>query len=127
MNDITNIEDIKKMVDIFYDKVSKDPILSPIFDKVIAGNWDHHLEKMYRFWGSMLLEQNNYYGNPLSKHIPLNLEETHFERWLLLFTQTIHENFHGEVANFALMKANNIAKVFQHRISAFKDPNFRMQ
>ena len=51
-NDILTREDIKLLVDRFYDKVQSDPLLGPVFSHV---DWPHHLPIMYNFWSSMLL------------------------------------------------------------------------
>ncbi|QZT36449.1 group III truncated hemoglobin [Halosquirtibacter xylanolyticus] len=125
-HDITNEADIKLMVDSFYAKVGEDEILAPIFNEKIQGNWPEHLEKMYRFWGSMLLDQNNYVGNPLMKHLTLPISEEHFERWVQLFLITLDELFFGPVADHAKVRAQNIAKMFQQRIGAYKDKPFSM-
>ena len=48
--EIENLEDIKLLVNGFYDSVRKDELLSPIFNKIIVDKWPEHLEKMCRFW-----------------------------------------------------------------------------
>ncbi len=48
--EIENLEDIKLLVNGFYDSVRKDELLSPIFNKSIVDKWPEHLEKMCRFW-----------------------------------------------------------------------------
>ena len=55
--EIENLEDIKLLVDGFYYSVRKDELLSPIFNEIIGDKWPEHLEKMYRFWQSILLEE----------------------------------------------------------------------
>ncbi|MDC1106719.1 group III truncated hemoglobin [Prolixibacteraceae bacterium] len=125
-HDIKDQKDIQWMVDSFYKKVDNDEVLSPIFNNIIQGDWPKHLEKMYRFWGSMLLNQNNYQGNPLMKHLHLPIASNHFNRWVELFTTTIDEHFSGPVADHAKERAHNISKMFQQRIKDFKDNQFRM-
>jgi hemoglobin len=48
--DITDLEDIKILVNTFYSKVQEDGLIGPIFNQKMAGRWPEHLEKMYRFW-----------------------------------------------------------------------------
>ena len=48
--DIQDIEDIKLLVDTFYDNIRKDELLAPIFNDKIEDRWPEHLEKMYRFF-----------------------------------------------------------------------------
>ena len=117
MTEIQSREEIKILVDRFYDKVKADPTISPIFNHV---DWPHHLPIMYNFWASMLLGDRSYMGNPFQKHMPLPLKREHFQRWLELFTQTVDENFTGEKADEVKMRANSIAGVFQHRLGLMK-------
>lgn len=113
MNDILVRDDVKKLVDTFYDKVKADELIGPLFSHV---DWPHHLPIMYNFWSSMLLGDQTYRGNPLQKHFPLPLERVHFERWLKLFTETVDENFTGEKADEVKMRAQSIAGIFQIRM-----------
>jgi hemoglobin len=53
-HDITGIEDIKLLVDEFYDLVGKDELLAPIFNYRLSTYWVPHLEKMYTFWNAAL-------------------------------------------------------------------------
>ena len=59
--DISNIQDIKLLVDVFYGKVREDGKLKDIFNNKIQDRWPEHLEKMYRFWQTVLLEEHTYY------------------------------------------------------------------
>ena len=47
--DILTLEDIKILVDAFYEKVRQDELLAPIFNERIQDRWPQHLEKMYAF------------------------------------------------------------------------------
>ena len=79
LKDILTLEDCKTLVDNFYGKVRKDPLIGPIFDAVIQDRWPEHLEKMYRFWQTVLLEDHTYFGSPFPPHATLPVEWTHFE------------------------------------------------
>ena len=61
--DISNIEDIKLLVNTFYGKVQKDEFIGVIFNEKIGDRWPEHLEKMYRFWQTILLEEHTYSGS----------------------------------------------------------------
>lgn len=111
--DIAKREDIKILVDKFYDKVTSDELLGPVFSHV---NWPHHLPIMYDFWSSMLLGDQTYKGNPLQKHLSLDIGREHFSRWLELFKETIDENFKGEKAEEVRMRADSIAGIFQYKM-----------
>lgn len=123
MNDITTIDDIKVLVNTFYDKVRNHETLGPIFDtKISADQWPIHLEKMYRFWSSILLYTHDYNGSPFDKHVGLPINGIHFAHWLLLFNETIDENFMGTNANIAKERATNIARIFEFKLSTLQ-PN----
>jgi hemoglobin len=113
MNDILQREDVKVLVDKFYEKVNADALLGPVFAHV---DWPKHLPIMYDFWSSMLLGDQTYRGNPLQKHLPLKIDKAHFSQWLILFTETVNENFSGGKAEEVKMRAQSIAGVFQHRM-----------
>lgn len=117
LTDILCREDVILMVDKFYDKVKNDKLLAPEFSAV---NWPNHLPIMYNFWCSMLLGEQSYRGNPLQKHLPLNIKTEHFSQWLFLFNETITENFEGEKADEVRVRAQNIAGVFQYKMNLNK-------
>lgn len=119
--DILNIDDIKLLVDTFYDKVREDQLIGPIFNERIQNRWPQHLAKMYTFWQTVLLGEHTYYGSPFPPHANLPVEKEHFERWLSLFSQTLQELFSGEIANEAIWRANKMAVMFQYKIEHFKN------
>lgn len=119
--DITTIEDIRLLVDTFYDEVKKDPLIGPIFIGVIRDQWPAHLEKMYRFWQTVLLDEHTYYGSPFLPHARLPVEWKHFERWLQLFDKTIDENFTGEKAERAKWQGKRMAELFHSKIEYYKN------
>lgn len=112
-HDIINREDIKLLVDSFYEKVQADALLAPVFNHV---DWPHHLPIMYNFWSSMLLGDQSYRGNPFQKHLPLPIQPKHFDRWLKLFKETVNELFSGEKAEEVMSRAESIAGIFQMRL-----------
>ena len=114
--EILSIEEIKLLVDLFYEKVRKDSILADIFNEVIQDNWPAHLEKMYRFWQTVLLKEHTYYGSPFAPHAKLPVNGKHFDRWKQLFFETIDENFVGEKAAEAKFRAEKMAEMFQLKI-----------
>ncbi len=117
---ILAFEDVKLLVDNFYDRVQNDDLLSPIFERVVKGNWQPHLDKMYRFWQTILLNEHTYSGSPFAAHTPLPIEKQHFNRWLELFHQTIDENFTGEKAEEAKWRADSMGQIFHHKLKFLK-------
>ncbi|AEM71834.1 globin family protein [Allomuricauda ruestringensis DSM 13258] len=117
--EIQSLEEIKQLVDLFYGKVRKDPLLADIFNAVIKDNWPIHLEKMYRFWQTVLLQEHTYQGSPFAPHAKLRVNKEHFNRWKQLFFETVDENFHGEKAEEAKFRAEKMAEMFQLKIEYF--------
>lgn len=125
--DILTKEDIKTMVDAFYERVREDEVLSPIFNAQIEGRWVSHLEKMYAFWESILLQERSYYGNPFTKHIDLPIDNQHFNRWESLFYSTVDDLFEGKKAEEAKWRACKMVEIFQIKMSLAKNSNSSMR
>ena len=119
-SDITNRRDIELLVDTFYEKVRKNPLLGHIFDDVAKVDWPSHLPKMYSFWASILLAEYSFSGNPMQKHIALSkmteITDREFSEWLQLFTESVDSLFLGEKADEAKLRAGNIARLMLHNI-----------
>lgn len=94
----------------FYAKVQRDPLIGPVFARVIPeGDWPRHLAVIQDFWSSVLLKSGRYKGNPFGKHRGLaKLTPSHFARWLSLFEQTAGEMFSADVAMLLTERANRI-------------------
>lgn len=120
--DIETPEDVKTLVDAFYAKVNRDELLAPIFNETANVDWAEHLPKMYRFWESMLFRTGSYQGAPFPKHAVLPVEQAHFERWLMLFVETVDENFAGMKSEQAKNSAVCIADTFAQRLGVLTDP-----
>jgi hemoglobin len=123
MKDIENIDDIKVLVDAFYAKVNEDDLLSPIFNHIAKVNWEAHLPRMYQFWASLLIDTNEYRGQPFDKHAEHSdhIHAIHFDRWILLFNQTIDELFEGEKAKLAKTRAQSIGAIFQYKLDFIRN------
>jgi hemoglobin len=116
MKDIDDIADVRLFVNDFYTKVRHDGLIGPVFLQAIPGDWQPHLDKMYAFWHTVLFGMGGYKGNPFSKHAPLKIERSHFERWLSLFAETIDHYFEGPVADDAKKRAGLMAEMFLYRL-----------
>lgn len=117
---ITTKAEIKILVDKFYEKVRRDELLADIFNTVIQDKWPEHLEKMYRFWETVLLRKHTYFGSPFRPHAKLPVTKKHFDRWLVLFTETVDEHFEGEKADEAKWRAQKMAEMFHSKIEYSK-------
>lgn len=92
---ILSITDVEYLVDTFYAKVREDELLSPIFNNVIKENRPEQLEKIHRFWQTILLEEHTYFGSPREK------------------------------AEEAKWRAQKMAQMFQMKIEMYKNSNSR--
>ena len=119
--DIITLDDIKQLVDSFYEKVRGDEFIGVIFNERIGNRWPQHLEKMYTFWQTVLLGEHTYFGSPFPPHANLPVSHIHFERWMLLFNQTLDELFTGEKADEAKWRAAKMAEIFESKIEYYQN------
>jgi hemoglobin len=120
-SDIATLDDIKLLVDSFYGKVREDDLLANIFNERIQDRWTAHLEKMYRFWQTVLLEEHTYYGSPFLPHAKLPVDAEHFERWLKLFNETVDTLFEGDKATRAKWQGERMAEMFLSKINYYRN------
>ncbi|MCC6187304.1 MAG: group III truncated hemoglobin [Chitinophagaceae bacterium] len=113
--DIQSLEDIKLLVNTFYDRVQNNELLAPVFASKIT-DWTPHLEKMYRFWQTILLHEHTYSGSPFSPHAQLPVEQNHFDEWLGLWEGVVDEFFAGENAEEAKKRGKIMAQLFHYKI-----------
>ena len=118
-SDIQTLEDIQLLVNTFYTRVQQNDLLAPIFASKI-NDWTPHLEKMYRFWQTILLHQHTYTGSPFPPHASLPIEQMHFDQWLLLWHTTVDEFFEGTVATEAKNRGKIMAQLFHFKIDYLK-------
>ncbi len=118
--EIENIEDIKLLIDRFYEQAIKDPLIGPVFTETIKVNWERHLPIMYSFWENTLFYTGGYTGNPMQIHQRIhqlaNLSPAHFDRWTKIFCSTVDEYFHGEKARLAKDRALSIAEIMKIKV-----------
>jgi len=119
--ELTGRQEVVRLVDTFYDKVNRDPLLAPIFNEVAQVDWDHHLPVMYQFWESVLFGAGTFQGRPFPKHAVLPVDQPHFERWLTLFRDTMDELFEGPKAEEAKLRALCVADTFAMRMGVLRD------
>lgn len=123
VKEIENIEDIQKIVNEFYGKIRQDPLLSNIFEEVIQDRWPDHLNKMYKFWQTVLLGEHTYRGTPFPPHAVLPVEIEHFQRWIELWSETVRSNYKGDRAERAIWQGHRMAEMFLSKIRYLRDNN----
>lgn len=119
--DIENLEDVRLLVNTFYDNIRKDDMLSIIFNQNIQDRWPEHLDKMYRFWQTILLEEYTYDGRPFPPHAHLPIQKIHFDHWLSLFSATLNELFEGPKTEEAKWRAEKMAVMFMSKLEYIRN------
>ena len=104
-------DQIETLVATFYARIRRDEVLGPIFVNAIGEDWTAHLKTMCDFWSSVMNTTGRYKGKPIPAHIKLSgIEPRHFEHWLRLFAETVHELFDADLAALFLERAKRIAE-----------------
>ncbi len=119
--DIQSADDIRNLVNTFYEKVRQDDAIRHFFTNVVKVDWEMHLPVMYRFWENIVFHTGSYTGNPMEVHQHLHskcpMHKFHFDRWISLFNETVDELFQGEKAVQIKQRALSIANVMQIKIA----------
>jgi len=104
-------DSIGLLVDRFYARVRRDPVLAPVFDATIdTAAWPEHLTTLKNFWSSVMLSSGRYSGNPVAVHRAVQgLEPPMFPHWLRLFADTADSLFAPDIASQFASKARRIA------------------
>jgi hemoglobin len=100
---------IGALVEHFYGKARRDPVIGPVFESAVA-DWDEHLAKLRDFWSSVTLTTGRYKGNPMAAHVKQPIEAHFFDRWLALWHETAGEVFTPQAAAVFDLKAERIAE-----------------
>jgi hemoglobin len=101
--------DIALLVERFYAKARRDPLIGPLFEEAVE-DWETHLETLRCFWSSVMRTSGRYKGNPMAAHMRHPIRPEFFDRWLALFGETADEVVGGEGAALFRAKANRIAE-----------------
>ena len=124
-HDIRNREDIRLLMEQFYDKLLADESISYLFTDVAKINLDEHFPVLVDFWDSILFQADTYHKNAMKPHVDLHqqspLEAHHFKTWLSYFIATVNELFEGEKAELARQRATSIATVMQIKVIEMKN------
>ena len=104
-------ERLKSLVDLFYAKVRRDPLIGPVFNGAID-DWPGHLDKLQAFWSSVMLTSGRYKGRPLPAHIRHAdaITPASFGRWLSLWREATEEAMPARTAAALQDKAARIAE-----------------
>jgi hemoglobin len=117
MADIETREDIIRLLDVFYQKATIDPVIGYFFTEVVPLDMEVHIPVIADFWETVLFGRAAYKGNVLDIHKHIHqlsaFKEEHFVRWVSLFKQTIDEMFSGDTCELAKQRADSIATIMK--------------
>ena len=125
-------QDIRVLIEPFYQRVRADETLGPIFHAKIGetdAEWAPHLAKIENFWANVMLHERAYQGNPLMKHAAVReIQPAHFARWLDLFEQTAREVLCERKATAFNILARRIGRSLSMGIAVMRsDPPVKAQ
>lgn len=114
MREITSVNDIRLMVDAFYERAGNDELLRPIFMNIKDSV--PYKELLYQYWESEILSQHNEVRALLPEHISRMTSTRQFIRWLELFLHTIDSLYAGPVADKAKVILIRKSEEFQMKL-----------
>ncbi|MBC6983162.1 group III truncated hemoglobin [Caulobacter sp. 17J80-11] len=99
------------LMEIFYERVRRDPQLGPVFEAAID-DWPRHLQLLADFWSSVALTTGRYKGHPMQAHLKHQAAITPemFDRWLALWHEATDEMLSPTAAALLQEKAARIAR-----------------
>lgn len=115
----TGIDDamIERLVEAFYGRARKDPLIGPFFDEHVK-DWPAHIAQLCDFWSSVALGTGRYHGTPMQAHMPMPLGGEEFSRWLQIFRETAGEICPPKAAAHFIDRADRIASSLRMGIAA---------
>jgi hemoglobin len=96
-----------------------------IFTDVAELDLEAHVPVISAFWATNLLGAKSYSGGAFGPHARLHekapggLRQEHFERWLVLWCQTVDEFYDGPIAAAAKVHALRLANAFYGRVQMY--------
>jgi hemoglobin len=102
-------EGLLKLLRHFYADVRQHEEIAHIFAAKIE-DWPSHLEKIADFWSGLIGGPARYRGGMPWEHVPLKLEEKHFEAWLGLWGRTCHAHLPEAEAGELIAVAEKIGQ-----------------
>jgi hemoglobin len=118
--DLDNRTEIHHLVVTFYRELFFDDLLGPVFNEVAEVDWSVHIPKLIDYWCRVLLNQPGYDGAIVAAHRDVHDIEPFraemFDRWYLLFVDTLDAGWHGPIAERARAHAARIATALARRL-----------
>ena len=120
MHDIKNRQDLETLMVAFYSVAMTDEVIGFFFTEVVPLDLTKHIPLITDFWETVLFDKAAYRGNVFGVHEHIHqlsgFEDKHFERWVLLFKQSVDASFAGGNAEKIKQRAESIATVMRIRL-----------
>lgn len=117
--DIQDRADLHALVVEFYRRLLADPRIAHLFAHL---DLEVHLPILVDFWALIVLGEQGYLRNAFQKHVPLAIEDHHFDVWLEHWSATVADRHSGPRADLARERARSIAALFRSKLRAPRDP-----
>ena len=121
MPDLTERDDVERLLRDFYARVLADDLLRHVFVDVVQLDLEAHLPVIIDFWEKVLIDVGSYDGRVMDVHRRVHhcvpLTGKHFSRWLELWRQSLDACFAGPVAEQADAHARRMAAVFLRHLT----------
>lgn len=110
-------EQLRDLIPRFYARVRADDLIGPLFNRAVA-DWPDHLDRLTRFWSSVMLRSGTYNGNPAAEHIKhaATITPDMFDRWLALWREVTADVLPLEQAAELQRMAGRIAESLKSAI-----------
>ncbi|MBB5375022.1 hemoglobin [Deinococcus metalli] len=102
---------LRRVVAAFYARARQDAVIGPIFAAHVH-DWDAHVDRVTAFWSTVLGGGAQWRGHLGGAHAGLGLRSAHVERWLALWSQTVH----AELAPDTAARLDARARVMARRL-----------
>jgi hemoglobin len=126
VRDIETRDDCERLVRAFYGRALADAMIGYLFTDVAKMDVEAHIPVIASFWETILLGARSYGGGAFRPHAELHakssLRRAHFQRWLVLWEETVDELFAGPRAELAKAHAHRVAHAFHGRLQTHPSP-----
>ena len=102
---------VGEVLEAFYARVRRDPVLAPVFEGIIKDDWPAHMERISSFWLTATRLGGGYEGRGFMpahlKHAAIRAEQ--LPQWLRLFGETARERCPPAAADVLIDIAERMA------------------
>jgi hemoglobin len=114
-------EPLLKLLRYFYADVRQHREIGPIFNAQIK-DWPAHISKIADFWSGVTGGPMLYSGPMPWKHVPLGLQEPHFQAWLDLWRRHCRAHLSEAEATELIQRAELIGDRLREIVASFRPP-----